>query len=588
MTQSKTKIMLCIALSLILVASIVGVVCLSVPHASAATLKDSYSIVERGTASSVTFTTNPLTASIMANRDYTCLFSVNKQAVMTTGSTDSIDQNMITVTGPASLGLMSVNANITQSNTYLCYRRAGDSNFTAVHSNASLTGSTYTLDTVKLPVWTNGYYEVVSYLNYNGTYYRSPILYIKVISAPTVSTPTKTGYTFNGWYTDEDCTVPFDGVVTGNATVYAGFTPNNYSIKFNGNGNTGGTMPNLSMTYDTAKALTSNAFSRTGYTFQGWSTTSGGTATYTNGQSVSNLTATANGTVNLYAVWQANSYSIKFNGNGNTGGTMSNLSMTYDASKNLTANAFTRTGYEFLGWATSASGEVEYTNSESVKNLTATANGTVNLYAVWKELDYTVKFNNNGGSGTMADQKHQRDIALALTSNTFTKTGYTFKGWATSANGTVAYTNGQSVTNIGTADSTVTLYAVWQANSYTIKFNGNGSDGGTMSNLSMTYDTAKNLTANGFTKTGYHFIGWATSATGGVVYTDAQSVSNLAQSGNVTLYAVWEVNVYTITFIVDGEVYAIVEADYGTAVSDIVEAVADPVLYQVEGELPNA
>ena len=77
-------------------------------------------------------------------------------------------------------------------------------------------------------------------------------------------------------------------------------------------------------------------------------------------------------------------YSVKFNANGGTG-TMSNESFTYGTAKALTANAFKRTGYTFQGWATSASGAVKYTNKQSVSNLTATAGGTVNLYAVWKK-----------------------------------------------------------------------------------------------------------------------------------------------------------------------------------------------------------
>ena len=64
---------------------------------------------------------------------------------------------------------------------------------------------------------------------------------------------------------------------------------------------------------------------------------------------------------------------------------MANESFTYGTSKALTANAFKRTGYTFSGWATSAGGGVKYTNKQTVNNLTSTAGGTVNLYAVWKK-----------------------------------------------------------------------------------------------------------------------------------------------------------------------------------------------------------
>ena len=93
--------------------------------------------------------------------------------------------------------------------------------------------------------------------------------------------------------------------VVSNHTITATFSPVSYTIKYNGNGATSGTMSNPSHTYGVAKALTANSFSKTGYNFIGWSTSSSATtATYMNGQSVSNLTATNGVTVNLYAVWR--------------------------------------------------------------------------------------------------------------------------------------------------------------------------------------------------------------------------------------------------------------------------------------------
>lgn len=157
-----------------------------------------------------------------------------------------------------------------------------------------------------------------------------------------------------------------------------------YTVKFNVNGGTG-TMANESFVYGTAKALTINAFTRTGYTFVGWAkSASATTSEYDDGQTVNNLTSTSGATVNLYAVWQANAYTVKFNKNGGTG-TMANESFTYGVAKALTANAFQRVNYLFLGWATTASAtSATYTDKQSVSNLTATPDATVNLYAVWK------------------------------------------------------------------------------------------------------------------------------------------------------------------------------------------------------------
>ena len=95
--------------------------------------------------------------------------------------------------------------------------------------------------------------------------------------------------------------------VTGNDTsshIYASATPNTYTVTYYGNGATGGSTTTSTHTYNSSTNLKSNGFTRTNYTFLGWSTSSTSTTpTYTNGQSVKNLTTAANGIVNLYAVW---------------------------------------------------------------------------------------------------------------------------------------------------------------------------------------------------------------------------------------------------------------------------------------------
>ena len=240
------------------------------------------------------------------------------------------------------------------------------------------------------------------------------------------------------------------------------FDPNSdqFTVQFNANGGTG-TMANQSFTYGMAKAMTANAFTRTGYTFAGWATSATGEKVYDDIQTVSNLTATAWATVNLYAKWKSITFTVTFNANGGSG-TMANQSFTYDTAQALTANSFTRTGYTFAGWATSASGENVYDDMQTVSNLTTTAGGTVNLYAKWTPISYTVTFNANGGSGTISNQSFTYGTAQALTANTFTCEGYTFAGWATSATGEKVYDDQQSVSNLtATAGAMVDLYAVW-------------------------------------------------------------------------------------------------------------------------------
>jgi uncharacterized repeat protein (TIGR02543 family) len=142
-------------------------------------------------------------------------------------------------------------------------------------------------------------------------------------------------------------------------------------------------------------------------------------------------------------------------------GTMENSNIIIGESQNLRINTFTNTNYVFLGWATSAFGSVVYTDGQNVRNLSTTAGTTITLYAIWANF-YTVTYNANGGSGTMANSIFILGESQNLRENTFTRTGYIFTGWATSSDGTVIYTDGESINDPSVAAGvTVTLYAVW-------------------------------------------------------------------------------------------------------------------------------
>ena len=394
-----------------------------------------------------------------------------------------------------------------------------------------------------------------------------------------------TGWTFTGWATTSSGTQAYDDSQSvknltatsgGTVTLYAVWTANTYTVTYDPNkpstasGVVEGSTPDSAHTYDAEKALTSNGYSLTGWTFTGWATSYSGQKTYDNGQTVKNLTAASSGSVTLYAVWVANTYTITYNPNrpatasGAVSGLTSSSAHTYDIEKALTVNEYTLTGWTFTGWATTSSGTKAYDDSQSVKNLTATNGGTVTLYAVWTANTYTVTYNSNipataSGeiSGATENSLHIYDTDKALTSNGYSLTGWTFTGWATSDDGEKAYSNGQSVKNLTAANGeTVTLYAVWTANTYTVTYNSNkpatasGEISGTTAASSHAYDTEKALTANGFSLTGWTFAGWATSAEEEKAYNDSQTVKNLtaASGGSVTLYAVWTANEYTLFY----------------------------------------
>jgi uncharacterized repeat protein (TIGR02543 family) len=380
-----------------------------------------------------------------------------------------------------------------------------------------------------------------------------------VSQALTANAFTRTGYTFGGWNTAANGTgttysnqqsVSNLRDTAGTFTLFARWTANTVTISWNTNRiPVGSTAPsanpaNTSGTFDGTVGTLPTVPTRTGYTFANWFTVSeaaGGTQVTT--ATVLNATAVSNGTsVTFFARWTAITYTVVFNGNGATGGSMGNQTHTFDASLALTANAFTRTGYTWAHWRNPANGAT-YTNQQSVSNLANTQGATVNLDAQWTPITYTVVFNGNGATGgSMGNQTHTFDVSQALTANGFSRTNHNFMGWATSATGSVVYTNQQSVVNLRSTTGNFELWAVWQIQivHYTVVFNGNGNTGGCMGNQVHTVGQSLALTANGFTRTNHTFLGWATSAGGAVVYTNQQQVTNLAAAGGtVALWAVW-------------------------------------------------
>lgn len=194
----------------------------------------------------------------------------------------------------------------------------------------------------------------------------------------------------------------------------------------------------------------------------------------------------------------------------------------------------TREHYAFDGWFTEATGGTEVTAATIYDNYEL---ADINLYAHWLADGYQVTFNANGGSVSTTTKAVVYESAYG-TLPTPTRTGYTFAGWYTAASG------GSQVTaaTIVTTASNHTLYAHWNANTYTVTFNANGGSG-SMSQQTHTYDQSLALTQNAFTKTNCAFIGWSRDASAKTAtYTNKQSVKNLASEANtnVTLYAVWE------------------------------------------------
>ena len=182
-----------------------------------------------------------------------------------------------------------------------------------------------------------------------------------------------------------------------------------------------------------------------------------------------NYTATANAnctaTVSGYTVEKGNSSATAKNASTSGSSATASISAAYGSTITYTATA--GTGYTFKGFSTSNSTSLPASPSASGKTATASGYGSTNnttYYAYFKANQYTVKFDANGGTGSMSDQSHTYSVSQALTANAFTRTGYTFEGWNTNADGTgTSYTDEESVSNLSSTDgATITLYAQWE------------------------------------------------------------------------------------------------------------------------------
>lgn len=157
---------------------------------------------------------------------------------------------------------------------------------------------------------------------------------------------------------------------------------------------------------------------------------------------------------------------------------------------------------------------------------------------------YTVSYNANGGSGAPATDYKHHDISLKLSSTKPTRTGYTFSGWSTSSTGSAAYQAGGSYTS----NSDKTLYAVWTKNTYTVTYNANGGTGAPAAQ-SASYNTNITLSSTVPTYAGHDFLGWATTQGGSAAY---QPGASLNVQKNWTLYAVWKLKTYDVTYNANG------------------------------------
>jgi len=378
-------------------------------------------------------------------------------------------------------------------------------------------------------------------------------------------TPKKTGYTFAGWYTNSEFTKKIDSITSTKKSDYnlvAKWTANKYTIAFNKNSSSAtGTMSALSMKYNTPKELIKNKFVRKGYKFDGWNTKKDGSGTpYANKAEVSNLTSTSGKQVTLYAQWSKAPYTITYNVNG---GTFSDIPTTeYTYGKKLSLPKPTKTGYVFGGWYK------EETFKTKISSIKDTQYGNLKLYAKWtsestnlegRQFPITVigvADSEWKGTNIIPDEYTYGDVfSFPSGDDVPIRDGYTFAGWYKDA----AYS--KKITGVkATTYDDLKVYAKWTPKTYKVYYKINkpaevdsklvtGKD----TTSTFKFGTETTLKQTGYKIKGYSFKGWSLTPNGAVLYGKDGKIAGVPAGegwtyGNVSLYAIWEMKTYTITY----------------------------------------
>ena len=322
----------------------------------------------------------------------------------------------------------------------------------------------------------------------------------------------KTGYAFVGWNTRSDGSgITYTSgqtfyLVVVDVTLYAKWSQL-YYVTYNGNGNTDGSVPTDSNSYQRGHTITTigntGDLVKTGYTFVGWNTLSNGSGTtYTVGQTIT----TSVYDVTLYAKWSINQYSVTYNSN--EGSVVPSGSYNY-GSTITEPTAPLKTGYTFTGWYDGSNNIISFPYTIQTSNLTFTAGWSIN--------QYTVTFNSNGGSSVAAQTAN---YGTAISQPTPTKLENVFIGW---------YNGNKLIDFPYTIRSNVTLTADWAINQYTVTYDSNGGSAVSPG----TYDYGTSISEPTVTRLASIFLGWFNVS-------DTEVNFPYTIAGNITLTAKWD------------------------------------------------
>lgn len=390
-------------------------------------------------------------------------------------------------------------------------------------------------------VWSGAY--TVTFDN-NGSQSQAAVAQGYAIGAANIpAEPKRTGYTFAGWY-HEDNRLDADTLITEDITYTAKWIPITYTVRFNANGGTG-SMENLQAVYDADIILPDSSFTREGYTFRGWGTSSYSSApTYQPEGIVKNLKNVQDSEQVLYAIWGGNPVNVTVDMNykgaeviSRTGAVGQNYNYIREANGDTKFSSVAdpkREGYNFKGWYDAPEGGNAITNQ--YKFTAEDAKAGVTLYAHWAE-SITITFDAGGGSCYTKEKKIDRGTSCGtLPGNSLS--GKKFEGWYTE--------DGEKAENTTIFDKDTTLYARFRNYQVTVSFDANGGTGSMEPFICESGVPAK-LPPCTLTRDGYIFVQWTSiknpsSWQSPKYYVDEAeySWSSSYNDSKVTLYAVWE------------------------------------------------
>ena len=262
---------------------------------------------------------------------------------------------------------------------------------------------------------------------------------------------------------------------------------------------------------------------RAGYQFAGWFTHSVNGSEKTEGDQVREKDHT------LYAHWKANTYLVRYDKNGGSGGSMTDTVCKYGGSVILRPNAYTKPGYHFAGWAETPGGSVAYQDQAIVRNLTTVDGGIKTLYAKWTPARYKITYKLGGGKNNKKNPSGYYITSSKISLKNPTRKGCIFKGWYSDSK----YKKKVSAIQAGSTGNK-TLYAKWSVKKYKITYKLKG--GKNHKKNPKTYQvTRKTISLKKPVRKGYTFKGWYSDSK----YKKKVTKIKKGSTGNKVLYARW-------------------------------------------------